>query len=75
MGCSYLQLWLVVAERGSAQSDDMKSLKSTILDWIVPYGELLIPPIACNIKADCGFNHEKTGFLICPAELDWSNSE
>ena len=59
----------------SARSDDTKSLKSAILDWIVPPGEPLIPPIARNVKADRGFNHEKTGFLLCPAGLDWADNE
>ena len=64
--------WQLHKGAASAWSDDTKSLKRTILDWIVPCGEPLIPPIAHNIKADRGFNHEKMGFLMCPAELDWS---
>lgn len=59
----------------SARSDDTKSLKCAILDWIVPRGEPLIPPIARNVKADRGFNHDRTGFLMCPAEMDWSDHE
>jgi len=59
----------------SARSDDTKSIKSAILDWIVPRGQALNPPIARNVKADRGFHHEKTGFLLCPAGLDWSDDE
>ncbi len=59
----------------SARSDDTKSLKSVIIDWLVPAGEALIPPIARNIKIDRGFNHEKTGALLCPAGVDWSDLE
>jgi Family of unknown function (DUF6698) len=59
----------------SARSDDTRSLKSAILDWIVPCGELINPPIARNIKANRGFNHDKTGALLCPAGLDWSDEE
>jgi hypothetical protein len=55
----------------SARSDDTRSLKSAVLDWIVPRGEVISPPIARNVKADRGFNHEKTGALLCPAGLDW----
>jgi hypothetical protein len=43
-----------------ARSNDTKSLKSIIIDWISPPGEPLRPPIARNIKTDRGFNHETT---------------
>ena len=59
----------------SARSDDTKGLKGTILDWITPQGEPLIPRLARNMKLDRGFNHERTGFLLCPAGLDWSDPE
>ncbi|KJA16430.1 hypothetical protein HYPSUDRAFT_107673, partial [Hypholoma sublateritium FD-334 SS-4] len=57
----------------SARSDDTKSLKSAIIDWLVPAGEPLIPPIARNIKIERGFNHEITGSLLCPAGVDWKD--
>ena len=59
----------------SARSDDTQSLKSAIIDWISPVGQTLIPPLACNIKADRSFNHDHTGFLLCPAGLNWADSE
>ena len=59
----------------SARSDDTKSLKGPILDWIVPVGESLNPPLARNIKLDRGFHHERTGALLCPAGMDWSDLE
>ena len=59
----------------SARSDDTKSLKSVIIDWITPKGQPLDPPLARNIKTDRGFHHDRTGFLLCPAGLDWSNDE
>ncbi|KAJ3540193.1 hypothetical protein NMY22_g4405 [Coprinellus aureogranulatus] len=55
----------------SARSDDTKSLKGAVLDWIGP----LNPPLSRNSKCDRGFNHERTGFLLCPPELDWNNPE
>lgn len=58
-----------------ARADDTKSLKAAILDWITPRGQHLNPPLARNVKSDRGFHHEQTGALLCPAELDWSNSE
>ncbi|KAG1741363.1 hypothetical protein EDB19DRAFT_1634531 [Suillus lakei] len=58
-----------------ARGDDTRSLKGSVLDWITPKGQNLIPPLACNVKVDRGFHHEWTGALLCPAGLDWSNSE
>ena len=58
-----------------ARGDDTKSLKGAVLDWITPKGQSLVPPLACNVKADRSFNHEQTGALLCPAGLDWSNPE
>ncbi|KJA14013.1 hypothetical protein HYPSUDRAFT_150876 [Hypholoma sublateritium FD-334 SS-4] len=59
----------------SARSDDTKSLKSAIVDWLMPVGEPLNPPIGRNVKADRGFNHEVTGALLCPTGLDWSDAK
>lgn len=59
----------------SARSDDTKSLKGAILEWIVPKGQSLHPPLTKNIKMDRGFNHEATGALLCPTGLDWDNPE
>jgi len=58
-----------------ARSDDTKSLKGPILDWITSQGRLLDPPIARNNKTDRGFHHECTGALLCPTGLDWSDVE
>jgi len=59
----------------SARSDDTKSLKGPVLDWIIPPGQSLQPPIARNVKVDRGFHHERTGALLCPAGMDWSDGE
>jgi hypothetical protein len=58
-----------------ARGDDTKTLKSAILDWISPKGEAIQPPLHRNSKIDRGFNHELTGSLLCPAGLDWSDSQ
>lgn len=58
-----------------ARGDDTKSLKGAILDWITPKGQALNPPLARNVKVDRGFHHERTGALLCPTDLDWSNPE
>jgi hypothetical protein len=58
-----------------ARGDDTKTLKSAVLEWLVPRGQALIPPLSRNIKSDRGFNHEVTGALLCPADLDWSDAE
>jgi hypothetical protein len=59
----------------SARSDDTKGLKGSILDWIVPKGQSLIPSLSRNVKVDRGFHHERTGFLLCPAGMDWADPE
>jgi hypothetical protein len=60
----------------SARSDDTKSLKGAIIDWIAPpSGEPLKPPLSRNVKMDRGFMHPRTGFLLCPAELNWADQE
>ncbi|KAF8548949.1 hypothetical protein OG21DRAFT_1422153, partial [Imleria badia] len=38
-------------------------------------GQTLNPHILCNVKSGRGFNYEHTGTLLCPAGLDWANSE
>ncbi|KAG1717579.1 hypothetical protein EDD22DRAFT_983875 [Suillus occidentalis] len=58
-----------------ARGDDTKTLKSAVLEWLVPRGQPLIPPLSRNTKSDRGFNHEVTGRLLCPAGIDWSNAE
>ncbi|TEB31765.1 hypothetical protein FA13DRAFT_1613262, partial [Coprinellus micaceus] len=55
----------------SARSDDTKSLKGVILDWIGP----LNPPLSRNVKQNRGFHHDRTGFLLCPPELDWNDPD
>ncbi|KAG2105842.1 uncharacterized protein F5147DRAFT_579251, partial [Suillus discolor] len=58
-----------------ARGDVTKTLKSAILDWISPQGAAIQPPLHRNSKIDRGFNHELTGSLLCPAGLDWNNTE
>ncbi|KIJ59508.1 hypothetical protein HYDPIDRAFT_100560 [Hydnomerulius pinastri MD-312] len=58
-----------------ARADDMKGMKSAIIDWITPKGQSLNPHIPRNVKSGRGFNHEHTGALLCPAGLDWANNE
>jgi hypothetical protein len=59
----------------SARSDDTKSLKGAILDWITPRGQPLSPSLSRNVKSDRGFHHERTGALLCPGGMEWSNLE
>jgi len=58
-----------------ARGNNTKTLKSAVLEWLVPRGQALILPLSQNIKSDCGFNHEVTGALLCPVGLDWLNAE
>lgn len=59
----------------SARSDDTKSLKGPVVDWITSPDQPLRPLLARNVKMDRGFHHERTGALLCPVELDWSDPE
>ncbi|KAH6909842.1 hypothetical protein BKA70DRAFT_1102178 [Coprinopsis sp. MPI-PUGE-AT-0042] len=58
----------------NARSDDTRALKAAVVDWITPRGEVLVPPLQRNVKADRGFHHSRTGELLCPATMDWQDS-
>jgi len=59
----------------SARSDDTKSLKGVVLDWITPRDMPLVPPLSRNVKTNRGFHHPVTSALLCPAGLDWRDAE
>src|ERR1700683_1488103 len=59
----------------NTRSDDTKSLKGAILNWITPRGQPLNPSLARNVKIDRGFHHDRTGALLCPADMDWTSTE
>ncbi|KAF5314750.1 hypothetical protein D9611_007065 [Ephemerocybe angulata] len=65
---------LIQKGASSGRADDTKSMKGPIVDWISPRdGEPLRPTIHRNSKLDRGFNHPRTGALLCPTSLDWSD--
>ena len=72
---NFAEYYQIQKGASSARADDMKSLKGAILDWITPRGQALNLSLARNIKSDRGFNHERTGALLCPASLNWSDIE
>jgi hypothetical protein len=45
------------------------------LDWITPRGQSLDPPLSRNVKVNRGFHHERTGSLLCPAGVNWTDPE
>ncbi|KAG1726703.1 uncharacterized protein EDB91DRAFT_1239614 [Suillus paluster] len=59
----------------AARGEDTKLLKPVVIDWIVPAGEVVLPPLPRNSKINCSFNHPLTGRLLCPTELDWDDEE
>ena len=71
------QPWHIQIQKGvsGARSDDTKSLKSVIIDWITLPDQPLNPPLPRNVKTTRGFNHDRTGFLLCPIGLDWTDAE
>ncbi|KAG1772137.1 hypothetical protein EDD22DRAFT_976678 [Suillus occidentalis] len=58
-----------------ARGEDTKSLKPVVIDWIIPAGEAVVPSLPRNSKISRGFNHPITGHLLCPAELDWNDTD
>lgn len=75
--CVHFQTNRLQIQKGAsgARSDDTKSLKGAVLEWITPRGQPLNPPLTRNVKSDRGFHHERTGALLCPTGLDWANTE
>ncbi|KAF8239325.1 hypothetical protein L208DRAFT_1238246 [Tricholoma matsutake] len=59
----------------SARSDDTKSLKGIVLEWMSPPGIPLNPPLSRNVKTNRGYHHPVTGTLLCPAGLDWNDAD
>jgi len=70
---SYMSLQIQKGASG-ARADDTKGMKVAIIDWITPKGQSLTPHIPRNVKSGCGFHHDHTGALLCPAGLNWNNS-
>ncbi|KAF8835988.1 hypothetical protein BDN67DRAFT_992258 [Paxillus ammoniavirescens] len=66
---------LVQKGANGARADNTKGMKAAIIDWITPKGQSLNSHIPCNVKSGHGFNHDHTGALLCPAGLDWANTE
>lgn len=73
ISCGYLRQ--IQKGANGARADDTKGMKGAVIDWITPKGQSLNPHIPRNAKAGRGFNHDRTGALLCPAGLDWANTE
>jgi hypothetical protein len=70
-----LNLFQIQKGVSSARSDDTKSMKGAVLEWITPRDIPLDPPLSRNVKMNRGFHHNTTGALLCPAGVDWNNPE
>ncbi|KAJ3507400.1 hypothetical protein NMY22_g16943 [Coprinellus aureogranulatus] len=57
----------------TARADDVKSLKSAVIDWITPEGGVLSPALPRNSKIGRGFHHSTTGMYLCPTDYDWED--
>jgi hypothetical protein len=74
--CSLSSILLQVQKGvSSARSDDTKSMKGAVLEWITPRDVPLNPPLSRNVKTNRGFHHSATGALLCPAGADWDDLE
>ena len=56
-------------------ADDTKGMKGAIIEWITLPDHELVPRLSQRHKFDRGFQHETTGALLCPAGVDWTDSE
>ncbi|KAJ3518244.1 hypothetical protein NMY22_g13777 [Coprinellus aureogranulatus] len=56
-----------------ARSDDLKTMKAAVIEWITPEGGVLIPPLTRNVKTGRGFYHDATGAFLCPTDYDWDD--
>ncbi|TEB29001.1 hypothetical protein FA13DRAFT_1632472 [Coprinellus micaceus] len=65
---------LLTKGASGARSDDIKSLKSAVIDWITPAGGVLSPAIQRNVKTGRGFFHDMTGKYLCPTDYDWNDA-
>jgi hypothetical protein len=45
----------------AARSDNTKSLKGIVVDWITSCDAPLLPPLSRNVKTNRGFHHPVTG--------------
>jgi hypothetical protein len=72
---SFLTHFKIQRGISSARSDDTKSLKGVVLDWITPRNTPLDPPLSRNVKTNRGYHHPVTGALLCPAGIDWDDAE
>ncbi|EGO04635.1 hypothetical protein SERLA73DRAFT_44444, partial [Serpula lacrymans var. lacrymans S7.3] len=66
---------LIQKGANGARSDNTKGIKTTVIDWIMPKGQTLLPHLHCNIRTGCGFNHNYTSALLFSIGLDWSDPE
>ncbi|KAJ3529264.1 hypothetical protein NMY22_g9063 [Coprinellus aureogranulatus] len=57
----------------TARADDVKTLKSAVVDWITPEGGSLKPTINRNSKNGRGFQHQVTGRYLCPTDYNWDD--
>ncbi|KZT20577.1 hypothetical protein NEOLEDRAFT_1025785, partial [Neolentinus lepideus HHB14362 ss-1] len=60
--------------QSKARSDDTSGLKAAIVDWVHEIDDKA-PRVARNSKHGRGFNHPVYGHLLCPAVLDWDDTE
>ena len=46
------------------------------MDWVGGTSDVPVHlPLSRTMKQKRGFEHERTGFLLCPTELDWNDPE
>lgn len=68
---SWLTSLQIQSGAAASRADDIKGLKSAVLDWITNSREGLVPPLPRNNLVMRGYNHHATGAQLCPAGLSY----
>lgn len=60
--------------RSHARGSDINGMKNNVHRWI----DKTKYPVTFDTKTSrhlCGYRNETTGYLLCPAELDWNDAQ
>lgn len=58
-----------------ARGDDSNKLKSACVEWVDRQFGTSEPRLMAHSKFERGFETANTGYLLCPGEYDWDNTE
>lgn len=59
----------------ASRAKDSKDLSAAVVHWIKPSEGESKTPLDGRTRRNRGFQHDATGALLCPLNLDWSRPE